>query len=125
MKQISALVFATLLLATTSLQARDLIEKPLPPAKAKAVDQAVETAIDEQQLVGVAIGILQQGRVVYVKGYGDADREQKIPVTLESKFNWASNSKPVAAVLAMQLVEKQQLDLDADVRKYVPEFPEK
>jgi serine beta-lactamase-like protein LACTB, mitochondrial len=39
-------------------------------------------------------------------------------------FNWASNSKPLAAVSAMQLVEQKKLDLDADVRTLVPEFPD-
>ena len=46
-----------------------------------------------------------------LKGYGLADREKKTSVTTESIFNWASNSKPLAAVAAMQLVEKKQLDL--------------
>jgi CubicO group peptidase (beta-lactamase class C family) len=40
-------------------------------------------------------------------------------------FRWASISKPVAAVAAMQLALAEKLDLDRDVRSYVPEFPEK
>lgn len=96
----------------------------LGPRRA-AVDAAVEEVMARQHLVGVAIGVIRDGRVVYVKGYGLADREKKTPVTPETVFNWASNSKPMAAVLAMQLVDKGKLDLDADVRKYVPEFPDK
>ena len=42
-----------------------------------------------------------------------------------TQFRWASISKPVTAIAALQLVEKGLLDLDADVRTYVPEFPEK
>ncbi|MBC8114376.1 MAG: beta-lactamase family protein, partial [Candidatus Saccharimonas sp.] len=114
-----------LLAMASKLVAHDVIENSLPAAKARGVDQAVQAVVAEQKLVGVAIGILQQGRVVYVKGYGDANREQGVPVSTETVFNWASNSKPVAAVLAMQLVEKKKLDLNADVRKYVPEFPDK
>ena len=97
----------------------------LAPAKAEAVDAAVRAEMDTQHLVGVAVGIIQDGRVVYVNGYGSADIEKRTPVTTETVFNWASNSKPLTAVLAMQLVEQGQLDLDADVRKYVPEFPDK
>lgn len=90
-----------------------------------AVDKAVEAEMTKQRVVGVAIGIIQDGEIVYLNGYGLADREKKIPMSTESVVNWASNSKPLAAVAAMQLVEKKMLDLDADVRKYVPEFPDK
>ena len=79
----------------------------------------------EQQLLGVAIGVIRDGRVVSLKGCGLADREERIPVTTKTVFNWASDSKPMAAVLAVQLAEKGELDLDADVRRYVPEFPTK
>jgi CubicO group peptidase (beta-lactamase class C family) len=95
----------------------------LPPAQAAAVDDAIQAEMTRQQVVGVAVGIIRDGQVVYLKGYGQADREQRTPVTTETVFNWASNSKPLAAVAAMQLVDKQWLDLEADVRKYVPEFP--
>jgi serine beta-lactamase-like protein LACTB, mitochondrial len=104
-------------------QNRDL--NSLTPAQATAVDSAIEAEMKKQQAVGIAIGIIQKGRIVYLKGYGQADREKESPVTLETVFNWASNSKPLAAVAAMQLVERKLLDLDADVRTYVPEFPDK
>lgn len=97
----------------------------LSPAKARAVDGAMREEMAKQEVVGLAIGIVQKGRVVYVQGYGLADREKQSPVTTHTVFNWASNTKPMTAVLAMQLVEKGLLDLDADVRKYVPEFPDK
>ncbi len=97
----------------------------LPAKLAHAVDAAVKAEVDKQQIVGVAIGVVRDGEIAYLKGYGLADREAKSPVTVDSVFNWASNSKPLAAVLAMQLVEAKTLDLDADVRKLVPEFPDK
>ena len=90
---------------------------------AAAVDEAVAEQIEEQGLVGVAVGLLHGGEIVYLKGYGLADRERRTPVTTATVFNWASNSKPLCAVAAMQLVEQERLDLDADIRSYVPEFP--
>lgn len=95
------------------------------PQMAKEVDEIVASAMKKQDLVGVAVGLVQSGEIVLLKGFGLADRDSQSPVTTESVFNWASNSKPVMAVLAMQLVEQGKLDLDADVRKYVPEFPDK
>jgi CubicO group peptidase (beta-lactamase class C family) len=76
-----------------------------------------------QRIVGVAVGLIYEGRIVYLKGYGQAERRRETPVDLRTVFNWASNSKPLAAVAAMQLVEQGDLDLDADVRHYLPEFP--
>jgi CubicO group peptidase (beta-lactamase class C family) len=111
--------------APAAVRGQPAAGKTLPAAMAKAVDAAVAAEMTKQQAVGVAIGVIQDGRVVYLKGYGLADRENKTPVTTDTVFNWASNSKPLTAVAVMRLVEKKQLDLDADVRKYVPEFPDK
>lgn len=90
-----------------------------------AIDEAVNAQIEEQNLVGLAIGVIRDGEVAYVKGYGTANRSDGAPVTTKTIFNWASNSKPIMAVAAMQLVAEGKLDLDANVRDYVPEFPEK
>lgn len=94
-------------------------------SKASAVDAAVRKEMAKQKAVGVAIGVVQNGRVVYLKGYGFEDREKRIPVTSKTRFRWASISKTLTAIVAMQLVERGRLDLSADVRKYVPEFPAK
>lgn len=96
----------------------------LPPQVQARVDAAARAEIARQSLVGLAIGIIQDGRNTYVQGYGLADREKNVPVTTDSVFNWQSNSKPFAAVAAMQLVERGTLDLAADVRTLVPEFPD-
>jgi CubicO group peptidase (beta-lactamase class C family) len=97
----------------------------LDAKKQAAVDQAVQAEMEKQQVVGVAIGVLQDREIVYLKGYGLADRERKLPVATKTVFNWASNSKPVLAMLIMMLFGQGQIDLDADVRTYVPEFPMK
>lgn len=91
----------------------------------KVVDQAVGQQMDQQKAVGVAIGIIQSGKVVYIKGYGFEDRENQIPVSTKSMFRWASISKTLTAIAAMQLVERGDLDLDTDIRTLVPEFPDK
>lgn len=100
-------------------------EPAFPQELAAKVDERVQADIERQGLVGLAVGIVRGGEIVLLKGYGVADRKSQVPVTPQSIFNWASNSKPLAAVAAMQLVERGKLDLDADVRKYVPEFPDK
>ena len=75
--------------------------------------------------MGLAIGVIRDGQIAYVKGYGYVDREKDILVTEKTMFRWASMSMPVTAVVAIQLVESGQIDLDADIRKYVTNFPDK
>lgn len=88
-----------------------------------AVDQAIEEQMRQDQAVGLALGIIRDGEIVYLQGYGLADRDQNVPVTTRTMFRWASISKPLTAIAALQLAEQGRLDLDADVRDYVPEFP--
>jgi CubicO group peptidase (beta-lactamase class C family) len=97
----------------------------LKPGKAAAVDAAIQAEMRRQHVVGMAIGIIQGGQIAYVQEYGLADRENRQPVTPQTLFRWASCSKPLTAIAALQLAESGRLDLDANVRSYVPEFPDK
>jgi serine beta-lactamase-like protein LACTB, mitochondrial len=96
----------------------------LSSTAAAAVDAAIEQRMCEDGTVGLAVGIIRDGQIVYLKGYGQADRDAGVPVTTDTMFRWASISKPLTAIAALQLAEQEKLDLDADVRKYVPEFPD-
>lgn len=82
------------------------------------IDTLVQKAMDQQQWVGLAVGLVEDGQISYLKGYGWADKESREAVTLNTSFRWASLSKPVTAVLSLQLVEQGKLDLDQDIRSY-------
>ena len=101
----------------------------LLPARAapwtKAVDTAMRDEMKQQELVGLAVGVIKNGHIEYLKGYGWADREKQMPVTRQTLFRWASISKSLTAVAALQLWERDRLKQEEDVRKYVPEFPAK
>jgi CubicO group peptidase (beta-lactamase class C family) len=115
--------FLLLLVAPTLLPAQPP-PAGLKPERAAKVDETVAAKMADDGAIGLVVGVIEDGEVRYLKGYGWADRENKLPVTGRTLFRWASCSKPVTAVAAMQLVEKGLLDLDADVRTYVPEFPD-
>lgn len=118
---LSALIVA---LAPCGAPAQVPAPRALAEGRAQAVDAAVRAEMDRQRVVGLALGVVRGGEVVYVNGFGLADRESNVPVTNNTLFRWASCSKPVTAVAAMQLVEAGSLTLDADVRSLVPEFPD-
>ena len=64
-----------------------------------------------------------QGGGIWTAAFGKADLEQDVSVTPESLFRIASVAKWLTATAAMRLVEKGQLDLDAPIQRYCPEFP--
>ncbi|WP_197441858.1 serine hydrolase domain-containing protein [Thalassoglobus polymorphus] len=101
------------------------IRRGLSANQVTAIEKSIAAEMSRQKLVGVSVGVLRNGEIVFTGGAGLSNREKKTPMTTDTVVNWASNSKPVIAMLAMQLVEQGKLDLDADVRKYVPEFPRK
>lgn len=94
-----------------------------PPLEA-ALHEALEVEFERQGLVGLAVAVVV-GDEIEELYFGQADREAGIPVGPSTMFRWASISKPLVAVRAVQLAEAERLDLDADVRTLVPEFPEK
>lgn len=102
-----------------------LAQQPPKYTHAEKADKAATAEIDKQKLVGTAVVVIDDGKIAWSKGYGFADREAKVAVDpAATQFRWASISKSVTAIAALQLMEQGKLDLDADVRKYVPEFPD-
>ena len=79
---------------------------------AAAFDHEMETFMAARKVPGGALAVLKNRRLVYARGYGWADREQKISVKPDSLFRIASISKPFTAVAVMKLIENGQLSLD-------------
>ena len=96
----------------------------LPSSVQEAVDRLIHDAMGNQQIPGVALGIVSKNRVVYVTSYGFADRPRR-PAAADTVYRLASISKTFTAIAALQLAERGMLDLDATVQTYVPTFPTK
>jgi CubicO group peptidase (beta-lactamase class C family) len=84
-----------------------------------SLDQVVPRSLAELRVPGAAVAVIQEGRVVLLRGYGYADRERRIPVTPRTGFSVGSISKAVAAWGVMRLVEQGRLELDAPVERYL------
>ncbi|MCA9033552.1 MAG: beta-lactamase family protein [Planctomycetaceae bacterium] len=91
---------------------------------ANRIDRSVHAQMEQQKLVGVCVGVIRNGRVVLTRGYGFEDRETSIPMTTDSMIRWASISKTLTAVVVGQLAAEGKLNLNEDVRRLVPEFPD-
>ena len=75
----------------------------------------------EYRIPGVAFGVVKDG-VTLSRGFGVTNVDNPQPVTTDTIFTIASISKTVAATAIMRLVEQGRLDLDAPVRRYLPNF---
>jgi CubicO group peptidase (beta-lactamase class C family) len=73
---------------------------------------------------GCGVGISRNGAPVYEHGYGMANLELGVPITPDSVFPVASVSKQFTAMSVVLLVQRGQMSLDDQVRKYVPELPD-
>ncbi|MBN4683972.1 beta-lactamase family protein, partial [Pandoraea nosoerga] len=69
---------------------------------------------------GLALGIVYKDQLIYAKGYGYRDIENKLPVEANTLFPIASNSKLFTATAAVMLAEEGKLSLDIPVNKYLP-----
>lgn len=73
---------------------------------------------------GVSIAIEQNGQLLYSKSYGSANLEWQIPISNKTRFHVASVSKQFTAFAIYLLKEEGLIDLNDDIRKYIPEIPE-
>ncbi len=74
---------------------------------------------------GLSIAVGENGKIIWSEGFGFADLEAKKPVTPQTLFRIGSVSKPLTAAGLMLLVEQGKVDLDADIHRYVPDYPDK
>ncbi len=94
---------------------------PVYPDK-KAVDQYVLKALEEWKIPGCAIAIVKADTLLYARGYGFRDVENKLPVTPRTVFKIASCTKSFTAAAAGILVQQNILDWDKPVKQYLPEL---
>ena len=79
---------------------------------------------DNSVTPGVSIGLMQNGKLIFSKGYGMADLEHNIPIDSSSVFSLASVSKQFTVFAVLLLEQQGKLSLDDDIRQHLPEFPD-
>ena len=126
------LSLCALLAATTLSFAQAPKKKPAPSAHAPAaaspaaklagLDDLAAQAMKEWKVPGVALAVVQDGKVIYAKGYGCRDLENKLPVTTATLFPIGSITKSFTALTFGILKNEGKVDWDKPVRTYLPEF---
>lgn len=137
MTMLTRTIALALLLATAATQA--LAQPATPPAPAAAPGETLaenpdvaaatrlfsawlEGQIAYRGLPGVAVGVVHDQQLVWSRGFGYADIATKKPMTEQTRFRIASNSKLFAAIAILQLREAGKLRLDDPVAMHLPWF---
>jgi beta-lactamase class C len=84
------------------------------------LDARLQRMVEKPTMVGMAVGIVENGRITFLNGYGETLEGSGEKVTPETVFRWASVSKGVAATMVAKLAEEGRLSLDEPVAQAAP-----
>jgi beta-lactamase class C len=98
-------------LSAVEPEARHAIDYP-------RLDGRLRRLMERPAMVGLAVGIVENGRITFLKGYGETLAGSNDPVTPETVFRWASVSKGVAATMVVKLAEDGKVDLNDPIARY-------
>jgi len=106
-------MFALLLTISPMLVSGAVVE----PAE---IDATVQRLMSSEQVPGLGVAIIRDGRVTFVKAYGQRNVKQKLPLKTDTVMYGASLTKATFAYFVMQLVDEGKLDLDKPIGAYLP-----
>lgn len=112
-------VFAAFLIFTfISALSQEVQKRQVTPAEIDAVFAQWNTT----DKPGIAVGILNDGKIVYTKGYGLANLEHQVPIEAETRFYIGDLAKEFTVYALLLLEQRGQLSLQDDIRQYMPKL---
>jgi CubicO group peptidase (beta-lactamase class C family) len=116
----ATLALTVLLGATLAAQA------PAPltfdASRAPVIDRALQRYVDADKVAGIVALVMQDGKVVYEKAFGWADKEAGRRMQTDTIFRIASQTKAVTSTAVMQLIEEGSLALSTRAGTLIPSF---
>jgi len=92
------------------------------PSRLARLDAALTQSVDSAWIAGAVALVLRDGEVVYQRAVGWADREARVPMTTNTIFRIASQTKALTSVAVMMLVEEGKIRLNDPVSRWIPSF---
>lgn len=96
--------------------------RPLSAAILTDFEQQFQQLLQQAKVPGGAYAVVQGDRIVATGAYGVRQQGEHAKVTPDTVFRLASVSKTFAAALLVQQAQRQQLDLNAPLQRFVPSF---
>jgi D-alanyl-D-alanine carboxypeptidase len=88
------------------------------------VDSFIHQQMKEKLIAGLSVAVMQEGEIIFSKGYGFSNLEHKTPATENTVYLMASITKTFVAVATMMLVEQGLVKLDDKIGNYLPSLPD-
>lgn len=123
---ISCLLIACILAGSGSIKvlASETREQKLPSGVSYAdTGEEIEMFVKEHEstTAGVAIAVFDRNQEIYKNYFGYADIENQVPLNQDNVMEWGSITKLTVWVSVMQLWEQGKIDLNEDIRTYLPD----
>ena len=84
----------------------------------RRLDERLTRLMQEEDMVALAVGVVEHGQIRFLKGYGETFEGSGQPVDTQTMFRWASVSKGVAADMVAKLAAEDKLSLYEPIAKY-------
>jgi CubicO group peptidase (beta-lactamase class C family) len=95
---------------------------PLDTARVEMLKQFVEESRKELDVPGVAIGLIDHGKVVFAGGFGVRELGKPDPIDADTVFMIASNTKALTTLMMARLVDQKKFGWDTPVTQVLPSF---
>lgn len=92
------------------------------PATEQRIDRIVEAEISAHRAPGIAVGVVESGRIIYARGFGRADVSRNVPISPATQFRIGQLSEEFTAAALLLLEQSDKLKLDDTVTTYLPEL---
>ena len=115
MKRVT-LSFACLLAICVGINAQ------LSPDVTAKIDRAAADALQRTGVPSASVAVVKDGKIVYIKAYGDAKLDPRTPADPKMRYSIGSISKQFTAAALLMLQEQGKLSLDDKVGKYIPDL---
>ena len=110
------------LLAVCLLVATTVSAQNVAGVTAAQLDSIIRTTVAEKHILGVSVGVMQNGKVILARGYGVRDLSTNDAVTPRTMFGIGSVTKQFTCSALLMLAEQKKLSLDDPVAKYFPQL---
>ena len=86
------------------------------------LDAALDSYVTNDQIAGQVVMVLREGRIVFSDANGWRDKEAGVPMTEDTIFRIASQTKAIVSTGIMVLQERGKLDINHPLSRYFPEW---
>jgi CubicO group peptidase (beta-lactamase class C family) len=97
-------------------------EPALPAARLARIDRLLQGYVDREQVAGAVAVVLRDGKPVYERAFGWADKEADRKMTVNTLFRIASQTKALTSAAIMALIEDGKIGINERAGNFIPSF---